>query len=206
MNSSIDYDPFTVDSLTEMFLRSPDQVDFILTDRQMAPSRRAIETLTGLLDTAHRAYNWSKEQKDANARLNNIVVAMEVLDAFFDERENECEIYKLSPKIRLDERELYDKFVRFRDALTTHALLLPTDGPNPLMADIKNWHDVADSVLAAFRIAMRSTNPYLHFGTYAQGPATRFLEQTLPRITGERITKEAINQYFKRKKRQNRQE
>jgi hypothetical protein len=85
-----------------------------------------------------------------------------------------------------------DLSVQQRLALRPSGMPLPRQMIVPSIAE--NWHSFAPDIIAEFRTAMTPNNPHMRFGKHF---VARFLEQVIPRITGETPSADTIERWLK---------
>jgi hypothetical protein len=186
-------EPFTVANVRETLCD-------VLKDQTTMPSEAALRTLAAALNDIHGAFWWRKttlpESDSQDARANRVCDAIQTLMCFFDQR---SQAWRGAPAEVVDrERQLYDRFRDFVQAMTAHDFLLGMDRDDAaLMPRLENWHHVAEGVVAGFRLAMHPVK----LGSSNEGPVARFVAAVMPLMTGDHPTASAVSQHLKRQKR-----
>jgi hypothetical protein len=107
------------------------------------------------------------------------------------------------------ERRLCDQFDRLVQAMEEHTFSLKMDidergamgdveERRPIIPDLDNgWHDLAEFVATAFRLAMAGTNEK-PLGASNDGPVARFVAAVIPKLTGETPSVAAVGKHLGR--------
>ncbi len=193
--------PFTVANLRTL-LRND-----VLKGNQVLPSVADLQILASHMNALCETYAvFSKDTKDAKHFADKVRDALSTIQQFFEERREACgcaDAPEVDTKTYAAEQALYNHFRSFMEAFTSHSFDLSMDA-DVIAPNLNGWHSIAGHIASSFKLAMASTTNGAAFGLSNEGPIPRFVAATIPIVTGEMPSIQAVGKWLKdeaRKKR-----
>jgi hypothetical protein len=184
--------PFTADSLRLI-------LDGVL-KRGTKPGHADLATLAKYLNLVHGTFRFAvKVANKSKPAADKVSEAFAVLMHFFEERRSACQVENsVRPSVEIveSEKQLYNDFYGFVRTFEAHEFNLDMDA-GLLMRHIDHWHDLAEMIAGAFKVAMSRNNDQQTLGLSNDGPVPRFVAATIPLITGEKPSAQAVGKWLK---------